>query len=186
MELLNADNGMSPAWSPDGARVAFLSNRNGQMNLWVANADGGGHLECLLKQETSVPSVVWAVSLSIHWTPDGTSIGYVVPDDKGPSLWMIDRRDGENRKLVRPDVLRFDWYLDRHRIVYSTLAENGLELRAANLETGQDILLHAGPHTEMILRTDGSAIALADRKEVTEVSRPNASKRIGSHPARES
>jgi len=32
---------VSPAWSPDGRNVVFLSNRTGQWRLWVMNADGG-------------------------------------------------------------------------------------------------------------------------------------------------
>jgi serine/threonine protein kinase len=156
----HAESDVAPAWSPAGDEIAFLSNRTGAVNLWVANADGSGRPERLSDQEIDVPNPVWAVSLSIHWTPDGTSIGYVVPDVDGPSLWTIDRHDSANRKLVRSGVLRFDWYLGRHRIVYSTLTESGLELRAANLETEEESLLYAGPHTEMILSPDGSAIAL--------------------------
>ena len=57
-------------------------------------------------------------------------------------------------------VLRFDWYLDRNRIVYTRLHEGELELRAANLTTGEDRLLYAGSHTEMIVAPDGSAVAL--------------------------
>jgi len=149
-----------PAWSPTGEEIAFLSDREGIMNLWVAKADGSGRPERLSDQEIHIPSLVWAVALSIRWTPDGTSIGYVMPDVEGPSLWMIDRLGGTNAKPVRPGVERFDWYLDRNRIVYTTLTGDGLELRAANLETGEEQLLYAGPHTEMILAPDGSAIAL--------------------------
>ena len=74
-------------------------------------------------------------------------------------MWRIDRIDGAPEQL-RTDVLRFDWYLDRHRIVYTRLHEGELELRAANLSTGEDRLLYQGPHTEMILAPDGSAVAL--------------------------
>jgi len=149
-----------PAWSPTGDEIAFLSNRDGPMNLWVTKADGSGRLKRLSDQEVKVPSAVWAVSLSIRWTPDGKSIGYVVPDANGPTLWTIDRHGGAAGKPVRPAVLRFDWYLDGNRIVYTTLVEDGLELRAANLETNEERLLYAGPHTEMVLAPDGTAIAL--------------------------
>ena len=130
------------------------------MTLWVVNADGSGRPEQLSEQEIDIPSTVWAVSLSIRWTPDGKSIGYIVADHEGTSLWTIDRFGGADAKSVRSGVERFDWYLDRNRIVYTTLTENGQELRAANLQTDEERLLYAGPHSEMILSPDGTALAL--------------------------
>jgi hypothetical protein len=29
-----------PSWSPDGSQIAFLTDRNGQWEIWVMNADG--------------------------------------------------------------------------------------------------------------------------------------------------
>jgi Tol biopolymer transport system component len=31
----------SPAWSPDGQYIAFLTNRTGQWEIWIMEADGG-------------------------------------------------------------------------------------------------------------------------------------------------
>jgi TolB protein len=33
-------NNAAPAWSPDGNRIAFVTDRNGRYELWVMNADG--------------------------------------------------------------------------------------------------------------------------------------------------
>jgi len=33
---------IEPAWSPDGGRVAFQSNRDGNSEIYVMNADGTG------------------------------------------------------------------------------------------------------------------------------------------------
>ncbi|RMF00312.1 MAG: hypothetical protein D6768_13085, partial [Chloroflexi bacterium] len=33
-------NNVAPAWSPDGSRIAFLTDRNGRWEIWVMNADG--------------------------------------------------------------------------------------------------------------------------------------------------
>lgn len=33
-------NNVSPTWSPDGSRIAFLTDRSGRWEIWVMNADG--------------------------------------------------------------------------------------------------------------------------------------------------
>ncbi|MCL4300863.1 MAG: PD40 domain-containing protein [Anaerolineae bacterium] len=33
-------NNAAPAWSPDGSQIAFLTDRSGQWEIWVMNADG--------------------------------------------------------------------------------------------------------------------------------------------------
>jgi dipeptidyl aminopeptidase/acylaminoacyl peptidase len=40
--LLLEGNGLSPAWSPDGSMLAFLSNNSGSPQIWVVNVDGTG------------------------------------------------------------------------------------------------------------------------------------------------
>jgi Tol biopolymer transport system component len=30
----------APAWSPDGSQIAFITDRTGQWEIWVMNADG--------------------------------------------------------------------------------------------------------------------------------------------------
>jgi Tol biopolymer transport system component len=32
----------NPAWSPDGRKIAFVSNRDGGYGIYVMNADGSG------------------------------------------------------------------------------------------------------------------------------------------------
>src|SRR5687768_849443 len=56
----------NPAISPDGKKVAFLSNRDGG-SLYVVNIDGTGMLKV-----ASAPGVARGVS----WSPDGTSIAF--------------------------------------------------------------------------------------------------------------
>jgi serine/threonine protein kinase/Tol biopolymer transport system component len=52
-------------WSPDGARIAFYSDRNGKYELWSIRPDGSG-----LQQLTTTD--IW-VDFGV-WSPDGTRI----------------------------------------------------------------------------------------------------------------
>src|SRR6266851_4837885 len=59
-----ADNGF-PAWSPDGKKIAFASDRDGTMNIYVMDADGSN-----AKNITNDPSY----DADPAWSPDGKKI----------------------------------------------------------------------------------------------------------------
>jgi len=71
------------AWSPDGKRLAFLSNVSGQAELYVANASGGA-----ARKLTEVTGYLAAPS----WSPDGRSIALLftenAPRAAGPLMPM--------------------------------------------------------------------------------------------------
>ena len=59
----------TPRWSPDGRKIAFLSNRDGAMQIYVADADGGD-----VKKLTDLHAGAQAPFV---WSGDGTKIAFV-------------------------------------------------------------------------------------------------------------
>lgn len=50
---------IQPAWSPDGKRIAFLSNRSGYSELWVADADGNNLEQLTFDKQPKRAQVTW-------------------------------------------------------------------------------------------------------------------------------
>ena len=65
-------NGLHPAWSPDGRRIAFASSRNGRSEIFIARSDA-----------SDPQSVVTMAgdALEPRWSPDGNFIAFVHEPD---------------------------------------------------------------------------------------------------------
>ena len=80
---------MFPAWSPDGAQLAFQSDQSGNFDIWVAHLGGGAPVNRTegRAEVDTMPS----------WSPDGSQIAFVSePGD----VWVMSAVGGEPRKLI--------------------------------------------------------------------------------------
>jgi Tol biopolymer transport system component len=58
--------GTSAVWSPDGRRLAFVSDRGGARRVWVGDADGRGALE-IMDAIVANPLVTWLPDGRLAW-----------------------------------------------------------------------------------------------------------------------
>jgi serine/threonine-protein kinase len=73
----------SPAWSPDGRRIAFESGRNGPHGIYVRPADGSG-------EDRLVTAGAQDRYLS-DWSPDGRLLAFTeYHPESGADLWFVD------------------------------------------------------------------------------------------------
>ncbi len=77
---------LSPAWSPDGLRLAFISDRTDKRQLYLINP-AGGEAEPLTSGEEGVASFAWS--------PDGKSIAYASTEGKPQRLKDREKKYGE-------------------------------------------------------------------------------------------
>jgi tricorn protease len=66
-------------WSPDGHRIAFLSDRTGEEEVWVVDALGVGQPEQLTTGGK-------AMRYDPEWSPDGKRLAFA---DKDGRLWVV-------------------------------------------------------------------------------------------------
>ncbi|HEY6613380.1 MAG TPA: DPP IV N-terminal domain-containing protein, partial [Vicinamibacterales bacterium] len=150
----------TPDWSPNGKQVVFLSNRSGAFQLWVGDVDGGATRR--LSEQAIPMDGDWWVNARVapRWSPDGRAIAYLAPGERGSTLWLINP-DGSNARPTKVSgVLRFDWYLDSRRVIYTRNGSDGrIEMVGAHLDTGKESLLLKANVTELSVASDGRSIA---------------------------
>ena len=79
-----------PIWSPDGQRVAFQSDREGDLAIFAQRADGTGGVERLTKPEKGDAHVPES------WSLDGKYISFSVVKGSTYSVWVLSLEDGKS------------------------------------------------------------------------------------------
>jgi Tol biopolymer transport system component len=87
-----------PVFSPDGSEIAFLSDRSGVENLWIANA-GGSEPRAVTKDGPTRDRPQLMVSPS--WTADGDYllVSRSRPPDRTAAVFLIHRDGGSGVRL---------------------------------------------------------------------------------------
>ncbi len=81
----------NPRWSPDGSKIAFISQRGGWDHVWLIGADGTG-----LRQLTTTENDFTDLS----WSPDGRQIACTINRQGAFDLCLIDVASGSLTDLA--------------------------------------------------------------------------------------
>ena len=112
----------SPAWSPDGRKIAYVRRSAPTLgvytrDIYVMNADGSGQ-----RRLTSGLRATW----SSVWSPDGRAIAFT-SGRGGTSVIFVMNADGsgERRLTTSPADAQFpDWSPDGRRIAFTGATDN--------------------------------------------------------------
>ena len=101
----------TPAWSPDGRKLAFVSQRDGNSEIYVMNADGSAQ-ENLTRQPAS--------DSHPSWSPDGRKLVFVSRRDGNSEIYVMNADGSGLRNLTRTpsDDLDPAWSPDGRAIAF--------------------------------------------------------------------
>ena len=83
-----------PAWSPDGASIAYFSDASGEYELAVAPQSGKGDVAKFALNGTGFYN-------GLSWSPDSKKIAF---EDNGRNLYFIDLASGEIKKIGQEPI----------------------------------------------------------------------------------
>lgn len=176
-----------PRWSPDGKKLAFLSNRGGDEQQIYVMSMMGGEAAPMTKGKTSVSAFAWS--------PDGQSIAYIAPDpkseaeekkvkdkddarvvdkeDKQPRLRILDLAKKEEHAVTPATwkVKELKWMADGQSIVVLATSKPAADLFTDGLYSiwlrgGMDELrAPRGPVNDLKISPDGKLVSFAAARD---------------------
>lgn len=112
-----------PTWSPDGRYIAYWSDRTGEYELTLRNADGTG-------EERTITRLGPGYRYRPQWSPNAASIVFI---DQLQRIHLVDVRSGQTRVIDQAhgfthgplQAFRVSWSPDSRWIAYSRNLPNG-------------------------------------------------------------
>jgi dipeptidyl aminopeptidase/acylaminoacyl peptidase len=125
------DQGPGPQISPDGKKLAFMSDRSGTMEIWVSDRDGGNAVQLTAMGGTGTP----------RWSPDSESIVFDVSGRSAAKIYKIKLGTSEPQLLTPDDFENRcpSWSHDGKWIYFASTRTNRYQVWKVPAEGGAAI-----------------------------------------------
>ncbi|HSW69639.1 MAG TPA: Tol-Pal system beta propeller repeat protein TolB [Gammaproteobacteria bacterium] len=127
--LISNDPIMSPAWSPNGRQIAYVSFENKHSAIYVEDvATGSRRLISDFKGINGAPA----------WSPDGRKLALVLSKDGSPNIYFMDVGSRQLTKVTNDWSINTEpaWSRDGRSIIFTSNRSGGPQIYQKNLATG--------------------------------------------------
>jgi len=149
-----------PTWSPDGMQIAFRSQRDGNDEIYVMNADGTCQTNL-----TNDPLADWSPA----WSPDGRHIAFAHFFDNNPFTDIVlINQDGSGLTRLTHDHGEYPaWSPDGSRIAFASARDGNYEIYVMNSDGSNQTRLTNNPAYDMspFWSPDGTQITFDTQRD---------------------
>lgn len=149
---------MSPAWSPDGQKLAYVSFETGRPSIYVQSLATGQRAQ-LTDYEglNSAPA----------WSPDGRRMAMALSRDGQPEIYVMDIASGNVQRLTNSDSIETEpaWTPDGQSIVFTSDRSGGPQIYRMSASGGNaERLTYTGSYNARgRVSPDGESLFLIHR-----------------------
>lgn len=146
---------MSPSWSPDGKKLAYVSFENGRPHIFIQNVrTGSRQLVSSHKGLNGAPA----------WSPDGRRLAIVLSKDGSPDVYILNLDNNRLQRLTRSYAIDTEpaWTPDGRSIIFTSDRGGGPQIYRVGIADGrEERLTFEGPYNARAsLSPDGQLLAM--------------------------
>lgn len=158
--LISNEPIMSPAWSHNGRKLAYVSFENRRAEIYVADVMTGA------REKVSAAA---GINGAPAWSPDDKKLALVLSKSGSPKIYTYDLSSGHLKQVTTG--LNIDtepsWAPDGQSLIFTSDRAKGPQIYRVNLATGQtQRLTFSGPYNARASFTpDGSKMVMLHRAD---------------------
>jgi Tol biopolymer transport system component/DNA-binding winged helix-turn-helix (wHTH) protein len=158
----------SAVYSPDGAYVAFRSDRSGANEIWVCRSDGS--------EPKRITHFDGPMTGSPRWSPDGRSLAF---DSRGrgrADIYVVNLDSGESVRITDSVATSSDnvvpsWSHDGRAVYFSSDRTGDWQIWRHALDTGAEVQVTTNGGFDAMEASDGTSLIYVGDRGPTEIRR---------------
>ena len=145
---------LSPAWAPDGVRIAYVSFENRtQSAIYIQDRQRGSRVKAI-----SRPGINGAPS----WSPDGQRLSITLSYEGNPDIYIFEINSGALRKVTDSDAIDTEAvWIDNETLVFTSDRSGGPQLYEVSARGGRAsrITFEGKYNASATVSSDGNTVA---------------------------